>query len=111
MINPQDSFGKVMLENLEDRGCRLQGIQKYPNEESQVKRMIEFGAMSSAECFNMQTIYNSKLDKTEKARIEKLEIFDEYEEWEMLSIHYCVSLGKRISAEEKSTAIQIAYSE
>lgn len=23
MINPSDPFGKVMLENLEDRGCKL----------------------------------------------------------------------------------------
>jgi tRNA wybutosine-synthesizing protein 4 len=69
--------------------------------------MVETGGMSSAECFNMQTLYNTKLEKTEKARIEKLEIFDEYEEWEMLSIHYCVSLGKRIGREEVNASICI----
>jgi hypothetical protein len=69
--------------------------------------MTEIGGMSSAECYNMLTLYNSKLEKTEKARIEKLEIFDEYEEWEMLSIHYCVCLAKRISGEEVNKTIII----
>jgi tRNA wybutosine-synthesizing protein 4 len=69
--------------------------------------MLNIGGMNSSECCDMLTLYNTKLDKTEKARIEKLEIFDEYEEWEMLSIHYCVSLGKRINSEEMNKAICI----
>ena len=32
----------------------------------------------------MNTVYDQLLDKNEKARIEKIEIFDEFEEWVML---------------------------
>ena len=39
---------------------------------------------TEAECHTMCTVYSEKLDKNEKARIEKLEIFDEFEEWNML---------------------------
>ena len=59
--------------------------------------MHELLGMSSAECFNMSKIYNSKMDSGERARIDKLEIFDEFEEWELLQSHYCLALGKRFS--------------
>jgi hypothetical protein len=45
--------------------------------------MIDCG-FTKAEGFNMNEVYNKKLDKTERLRIEKLEIFDEFEEWELL---------------------------
>jgi tRNA wybutosine-synthesizing protein 4 len=59
--------------------------------------MKEIAGMTSAECYNMSQIYAKKLEQTEKSRIEKLEIFDEFEEWELLQRHYCVCLGKRIA--------------
>lgn len=46
--------------------------------------MVNKANMNEAECYSMNYIYNNKLDKEEKQRIEKLEIFDEFEEWEML---------------------------
>ena len=36
------------------------------------------------ECITMREVYDTKLDKGEKARIENLEIFDEFEEWNIL---------------------------
>ena len=37
------------------------------------------------ECLPMTTIYRDKLNEQgEKTRIEKLELFDEFEEWELL---------------------------
>ncbi|CDW90937.1 leucine carboxyl methyltransferase 2-like [Stylonychia lemnae] len=79
MIHPGDAFGRVMIENLE------------------ILRMKEQGGMSSADCYNMSQIYAKRLESTERHRIEKLEIFDEFEEWELLSKHYCLCLGKRIA--------------
>jgi hypothetical protein len=46
--------------------------------------MKDKAGMTNAECFNMNAIYSSKLDATERHRIEKIEIFDEFEEWELL---------------------------
>ena len=61
------------------------GIQDCPNEDYQIKRMKEVAGMTSgAECYNMSQVYRLKLEETERQRIEKLEIFDEFEEWELL---------------------------
>ena len=41
----------------------------------------------------MVDIYANKLnDAGEKTRIERLEMFDEFEEWQLLQGHYCVTL-------------------
>lgn len=47
--------------------------------------MIDIAKMNKAECLSMSYIYNNKLNfDGEKTRIEKIEIFDEFEEWEIL---------------------------
>jgi tRNA wybutosine-synthesizing protein 4 len=45
----------------------------------------------------MLQIYDQRLAGEERARIEHLEMFDEFEEWNMLQSHYCLSLGARSS--------------
>lgn len=40
--------------------------------------------MTTAEAYNMIVVYSNKLEATERHRIEKLEMFDEFEEWELL---------------------------
>jgi hypothetical protein len=68
--------------------------------------MKEVAGMTSAECYNMSVVYSRKLDATERHIIEKLEIFDEFEEWELLQSHYCLCLGKRIEGDiEKAVFI------
>jgi hypothetical protein len=39
----------------------------------------------------MKDAYNRHISSDERARIAKLEIFDEVEEWELMGDHYCVS--------------------
>eukprot|EP00350_Pseudokeronopsis_sp_OXSARD2_P000811 CAMPEP_0170547666 /NCGR_PEP_ID=MMETSP0211-20121228/6043_1 /TAXON_ID=311385 /ORGANISM="Pseudokeronopsis sp., Strain OXSARD2" /LENGTH=74 /DNA_ID=CAMNT_0010852815 /DNA_START=653 /DNA_END=877 /DNA_ORIENTATION=- len=74
----------MMLENLEERGISLKGIHEHPSTESQKKRMIEIVKMTEAECHSMNEVYSKLLNKEEKSKIEKLEMFDEFEEWELL---------------------------
>ena len=38
----------------------------------------------------MDAVYRHVLDADEKARTERLEMFDEFEEWHMLMQHYCL---------------------
>lgn len=45
--------------------------------------MKEVG-FTDVECVNMNAAYYKRFDSKERARIEKLEIFDEFEEWELL---------------------------
>jgi tRNA wybutosine-synthesizing protein 4 len=58
--------------------------------------MKDVAGMTDAECYSMSVVYSSKLDAGERLRIEKLEIFDEFEEWYLLQSHYCLCLGKRV---------------
>ena len=102
MMHPKDAFGRMMQENLEKRGCKLLGIKECPDEVAQEKRMLEHG-FTTAKAEPMLTIHNERLDKDELARIEKLEIFDEFEEWNMLQSHYLISIGSRLSEEKAFT--------
>ena len=46
------------------------------------------------ESLSMSKVYQQKLNESgEKTRIERLEMFDEFEEWELLQGHYCITLS------------------
>lgn len=94
MINPNDPFGQTMVMNLEDRGCQLLSINDIPNEQAQEERMSESGFTYSY-CENMLRVHNCRLDDKERERIEKIEIFDEFEEWDLLQTHYCICIGSK----------------
>ena len=38
----------------------------------------------------MYDIYNNILDKKDRDRIQRLELFDEYEDWKLIQQHYCI---------------------
>ena len=40
-------------------------------------------------------VYREKLETEERKRIERLEMFDEFEEWVLLQSHYCLCFSKR----------------
>ena len=102
MINPDDQFGRMMVSNLEERGCQLLGIHDCPTVEAQIARMQDvLGKSGTArvktECLPMHRIYNLRLNgEGEKTRIERIEMFDEFEEWELLQSHYCICLAVRM---------------
>ncbi|XP_058086785.1 leucine carboxyl methyltransferase 1 homolog isoform X6 [Magnolia sinica] len=62
IIHPDDAFGEQMIRNLE-----------------------------KAVAWDMLQIYNNSIDTREKRRVERLELFDEFEEWHMMQEHYCVA--------------------
>ena len=50
----------------------------------------------------MPAIYNTRLNwEGERTRVEKIEMFDEFEEWELLQSHYCICLGIRMKSLEE----------
>jgi len=56
----------------------------------------------------MDVVYKQKLvPEAEKARIEKLEIFDEFEEWDLLQSHYCLCLSARGTSDPKILELSI----
>eukprot|EP00698_Gefionella_okellyi_P002857 TRINITY_DN12725_c0_g1_i1.p1 TRINITY_DN12725_c0_g1~~TRINITY_DN12725_c0_g1_i1.p1 ORF type:complete len:354 (-),score=53.77 TRINITY_DN12725_c0_g1_i1:31-1050(-) len=93
-ILPDDAFGRVMMSNLEKRGAPLYGVRAYPTMESQCQRFMRLG-FTTANALDMDTIYYRALPITEISRIERLEIFDELEEWHMIQQHYSIAWAWR----------------
>ncbi|XP_068329291.1 leucine carboxyl methyltransferase 1 homolog isoform X2 [Pyrus communis] len=61
-IHPDDAFGQQMIRNLE-----------------------------RAVAWDMLKVYSDFVEAQERRRIERLELFDEFEEWHMMQEHYCVA--------------------
>lgn len=91
-IHPDDGFGRQMLKNLERRGCPLLGLHDTPTLEAKKKRFLDLG-WERSEALDMDVIYNHHIDLKDRKRIERLELFDEFEEWHILQEHYCISYG------------------
>ncbi|KAG0593942.1 hypothetical protein M758_UG033700 [Ceratodon purpureus] len=91
-IHPDDAFGQQMLKNLESRGCSLLGLHDTPTLESKERRFTDLG-WQRAVAMDMDAIYHEQLDPVDRGRIERLEIFDEFEEWNIMQAHYCVAYG------------------
>jgi len=99
-ILPDDAFGRTMLGHFERRGCPLLSIRTYPDVESQQKRLEELG-FDFVQVFDMNDIYYKCIDRADVARAEKLEIFDEFEEWHLMQAHYCIVLSVKRGANKK----------
>lgn len=91
-ILPSDPFGKIMVRNIASRGCPLKSIAKYPGLEEMCERFRTKG-WQFAVAKDMDVLYKRMLDQEEKTRIERLEMFDEFEEWHMLMQHYCLTFA------------------
>mmetsp|Transcript_10523 Transcript_10523/g.27052 ORF Transcript_10523/g.27052 Transcript_10523/m.27052 type:complete len:306 (+) Transcript_10523:53-970(+) len=89
MIQPHDAFGKVMVRNLETRGCPLRGLEGCPDLKAQESRFQDAG-WQPRPAKDMNAVFGM-LSEKDMARVRKLEIFDEIEEWELISAHYCIS--------------------
>ena len=89
-IRPDDSFGRQMVQNIHDRGCPLLGIHAHPEPEDQERRFMAAGWTGPVRCLDMGQVYRRQLDPADLARIERLEIFDEFEEWDLIQAHYCI---------------------
>ena len=56
----------------------------------------------------MDKVYSERLNAdNERTRIEKLEMFDEWEEWNLLQGHYCLTLATRSSNVHNFNKIKI----
>ncbi|KAL3896722.1 MAG: hypothetical protein SGCHY_003887 [Lobulomycetales sp.] len=91
-ILPEDAFGRVMLENLGNRGISLPGIRACPTIQAQLDRYKEGGFQGSG-AIDMHDLHQHCMLPDTKARLDGIERLDELEEWNLLSRHYCVSWG------------------
>ena len=78
-----------MVKNLAQRGAPLKGLTATPTLEAQEARFTQHG-WTRASSRNLNAVYRQHIDPSDRARIERIEMFDEFEEWEMIMGHYCI---------------------
>ncbi|KAJ3001014.1 hypothetical protein HDV02_000083 [Globomyces sp. JEL0801] len=103
-ILPSDAFGKVMLQNLKYRGIELPGIHDFPTLESHNERFLSLN-WKFVQSIDINTLWKTYIDENEKQRVQKLELFDELEEWILLNDHYCIVVAS------KSDTYQLWYTD
>jgi len=92
--NPNDAFGKIMVDNLMQRGCPLLSIHDYPSLESQQER-YRLRGWEQTLISDMNEVYDSHLDRKDVERIQRLELLDEFEEWHLIQAHYFLMVATR----------------
>ncbi len=92
-IEPHDLYGSAMVNNLQRyKDIYLPGITTAPTLEGQENRCRKAG-FRQIHAQDMLSTYDGLLPASEAARIKKLEFLDEYEEWNLLLRHYCVTVA------------------
>ena len=92
MLNPHDSFGKTMVQNLTLSGYRVPGFLDFPSLPSQTDRFTANGYLLAKAC-DMLTAFQEFVTAEELLRVNKIERLDEVEEWNMLMQHYCITVA------------------
>lgn len=92
MVNLTDKFGEIMLYNMQQRACKLAGSDICSSVRTQIERFNVCG-FNACQCLTLTDYYTSKLDKSERTRVESLEFLDENELLIQLLDHYCVCVA------------------
>nr|CCA22082.1 leucine carboxyl methyltransferase putative [Albugo laibachii Nc14] len=96
-IEPHDPFGKVMMQNIKARGCVLKSIYAFPSKAAQIER-FQAHQFQHVSCLDMNQVYYKFLDPKDRQEKEKLEIFDEVEEFHLLQAHYCIVVASQVDS-------------
>lgn len=86
-IQPFDRFGQVMVENLQHFGAEFKGIADFPTPEAHAQRCTELG-FKTVKAATMKSLYLS-VPRQIQIRLNKLEMIDDWEEWNLMHEHYC----------------------
>jgi O-methyltransferase involved in polyketide biosynthesis len=101
MVNVGDRYGQVMLRNLTQAGYKVPGFVDNPERGDHIELFetaAGAGESVSVSCRTMLECYKDEdmVSNEKKARVARLEIFDEIEEWEMIMSHYCITRAHRM---------------
>ncbi|CAE6416240.1 unnamed protein product [Rhizoctonia solani] len=103
MFGLQDSFGKVLKDNLKARHIELPGVDAFPTLNSQMSRYTNNGFGHSTGR-TLKSIRRENIPISELQRISRLEHLDEIEELELLLEHYSITWGYSNRTEEEQSS-------
>ncbi|KAG8717392.1 carboxy methyl transferase for protein phosphatase 2A [Ceratobasidium sp. 395] len=86
MFGLQDSFGKVLKDNLKARQIDLPGVDAFPTLESQIARFSS-NELPNAEGWTLKDIRQENIPDSEPQRISRLEHLEHLEELELVLAH------------------------
>ena len=75
-------------------GSPLRAVNSFPTLYSQEQRYLQAGYEAAA-ARDMNRVYHTLLDTSERQRIEKMEVFDEFPEWHLKCAHYAMILASK----------------
>jgi hypothetical protein len=82
-----------MCRSLEERGYKLRGLNAFPDIPAQTARYKDLGYSGGVSVCDMNDVYYKVLPRSLVTRCERLELFDELEEWHLMSAHYCIAVA------------------
>ncbi|RWS31206.1 leucine carboxyl methyltransferase 2-like protein [Leptotrombidium deliense] len=95
MLNSEyenDSFTNVMVSHFESIGSPLKTLLNRSEIEERMKKI----GFKSIIIYDMLTFWQLFISEEEKRRIDKIEPFDEYEEFDLLCSNYCLTIAKSV---------------
>ncbi|PPQ79591.1 hypothetical protein CVT26_015433 [Gymnopilus dilepis] len=102
MFGLNDSFGRVMVNNLRERNITIPGAESFQTIESLSKRYLDAG-FSAAFALTLKEIRKTYIEEDELERISKLEFLDETEELDLVLAHYYISWGLYLGSSDLGT--------
>lgn len=105
-IESEDAFGTVMLQHFKSLNTPLQSVKQYPSLLDQQNR---YKKMGWKECISIPALdaYFSVTDPEEYARVTRLELFDEWEEFHLKCCHYSLVIASQGSLTNWSSLCRV----
>nr|XP_019580929.1 PREDICTED: tRNA wybutosine-synthesizing protein 4 [Rhinolophus sinicus] len=93
-MRPHDAFGQFMQQHFRQLNSPLHGLDRFPDVEAQQHRFLQAG-WTACSAIDMNEFYRCFLPPEERRRMERLEPFDEFEEWHLKCAHYFILAASR----------------
>ncbi|RYP57123.1 hypothetical protein DL769_009673 [Monosporascus sp. CRB-8-3] len=96
---PDHPFAKTMLRHFEKLKTPLKSVSTYPDLEAQRNRFYRLGwAYTDVESLWQAWSNNQWLSPDERKMLDRIEPFDEWEEFALFASHYCILIAKTDAA-------------